>query len=1336
MVKSKETRYIGYLLTLGIVLLFMLMSLTIATTDRVMGVEPYGDSSNFYTGNSTSTQNAHWPGWFSTDENVHSERMLSMFLRSDSLKTSGSTYLSKDSVLVMGIFRGDTPAVDSNKIRVKQDPEKPNYFKIGENNEINFMPDTVTDKTEVITTLSGSRSSGSYNWSFSYNVWVEAYNPVGGDDHRVFDPIQKSGSINIIIRNDTKDLVSTTNAFSNGTSSLATAANNDQLGFTNEDVKFSFKDMSVSTNTMGVASAVLTNTDTSEKTTYTKDELIKTGVTESREGNYSLYITDNIGNTRTINFGIDKTLTSNYASLTKSYTVGAWYEASFNASYFTDEEKGTYNFLNEQDMQDFAFFMEYKRRVTYSNGKWDYFGTGTASSSARTYEELDKLINAVQTNSQKFYGSRKTLKEGQVVEFSRPQKRTNMSTVDGGVEYWNFVDDTLEYTADTPDDKRFILNRENTLPSYISSQTSGITKYVKISGSYAFAQQDSKQASKIKDPTAQYLGDNNSNGGTITTLVWGQSFKKALEDNASFKQGYYLITESDEAGNIDRRVVYLDMTEPALSVNKIKRTTEDGEDGEKEQIRIDVDSDVVTNFDNPNNPKSIYAYGFEIADVMSSDDVNVVYIVGNNISDWFLYGDEIPVLSYGNKFRGEYTITVFNRSTSSIKFRVMIAGKEPTLTKSNLTSNTRDAIFDISQNESWAPIYDVSIEKIKKDGSPEQLVQDDKGTPINENNLRYVFEIGGTFRVGVLDIFDEWIYFPIFSFDKGLPTGRLSVSENDTVRRDVVFEYDDTNAIMRVEKDGNLLNESDYSLVPDAVNENLKTLTILASLDGSRDGKYTIKLNRKDDIDVYRNYVFAIRCTISPYNIFTNEGVEVSKNGAINKPITFDYTDKDMTVSYAIGNGFPIKLKKGDYISQAGDYNITVRDGIGNQENLNIFVKLAVQYEIVGRYSMYDGKLLTNEAIRVSAKENLKTFTITNQNGKEMDTSQSLGIDGEYDVFMEDNYDNTVSLTIIVMRTSPEIQLYGVDPDGITNGVVKANFSETQTGKLYKRGTSLTFLEDYKALDEIYENGKYRLIVSDIAGNETTVDFQIKTAVDVDYNVVNGGITTSSVTIYKNEPMTSTVRFNGEEITEQKSYTASGGYEMEFADNYGNTLSLKFSIVAKRSMVFEYVVPDFVSIDYITKGESLFEDYTFENNTVILNDNGFYTLSLINLDTSERFSASIEVDNTKPTIVFDGLDYASMLSKGGFTIKGVDKDATIYLLNGSSESKLAIGSKFDNPGKYTIKAVDDIGNETVYNISIEYRMNAATVMVIVLLVVSALFVGFIIIKRKMGVKVR
>lgn len=203
----------------------------------------------------------------------------------------------------------------------------------------------------------------------------------------------------------------------------------------------------------------------------------------------------------------------------------------------------------------------------------------------------------------------------------------------------------------------------------------------------------------------------------------------------------------------------------------------------------------------------------------------------------------------------------------------------------------------------------------------------------------------------------------------------------------------------------------------------------------------------------------------------------------------------------------------------------------------------------------------TNGEVSFKCKDEATVTVTKDGQAIEYRARTELREDGYYVITVE-NFDGMrTTYSFIIDSEDPTVTLNGTENGETTNKDV--SLTHTDNAQLYRNGE---LVGEYVSDTPITEDGEYRIVISDLAGNEIEVTFAIdKTAPTLTLNGVdNGGTTKGRVTVSKpDEEITIRVYLDGEEIEYVKGdrFAAAGIYKISVSDIYGNTEEYSFEIL-------------------------------------------------------------------------------------------------------------------------------------------------------------------------------
>ena len=377
----------------------------------------------------------------------------------------------------------------------------------------------------------------------------------------------------------------------------------------------------------------------------------------------------------------------------------------------------------------------------------------------------------------------------------------------------------------------------------------------------------------------------------------------------------------------------------------------------------------------------------------------------------------------------------------------------------------------------------------------------------------------------------------------------------------------------------------------------------------------------------------------------------------------------------------------------SGIYRVTVMDEFRTGIDAIVCEESYVQAEPVGVLEGVESGGITNTAVSYTwTDEAVVTLT---KNGEEIKyvSKQKLTEDGDY-VLTISNYDGYMErITFTIDTVAPEITLDGVEEGGIVNVDVSASFEDGATVELFKNGESLN---SYLGGTKVTEDGAYRLVVKDKAGNESAVEFIIDKTVDWNININEQGLA-NSVTATANESvMVKLLKDGGEvEYTLGDEITLPGAYTLTLMDSLGNTASRSFTIVQAIVKEFAYDfnrMPNFETV--LISGEVRDTNYGI----LRLTEDGVYEIGVV--AAGETYSFTVTVDGTAPAIVLNGTENGKT-TKNNVSITTTDDGVQVTLYLNDEEIEYTLGGVLTAEGEYRAVAVDLANNSMEVSFAID-----------------------------------
>lgn len=479
------------------------------------------------------------------------------------------------------------------------------------------------------------------------------------------------------------------------------------------------------------------------------------------------------------------------------------------------------------------------------------------------------------------------------------------------------------------------------------------------------------------------------------------------------------------------------------------------EDGRTSKIEINASENINNNYKiliyDLTDEENFNTYKFTIRTVLPELKLYGVNDFGTTSSDVY------ATWEIQNGWSAIYTLNNQNE-LRYINGQVLTAEGVYQITLTDELGNKTIKTFEIDKSLDFTIYKDnqeATIEEIRYTNKSIKFVDNETlHIEITKDNESYPYEFGkyfndeGNYIVKIYDDFGNSKYFE-FTIDKTKPIASLiGVEENGTTSNFVQVVWEEQFVTAQIIKDG----------------ENLGTYSSGDEI--KLNGKYEVIVS--DRAGNFVNFKFTIDNKIM-YDINT------FKSGISNGGIRI-IAKEDLTIQM-FKNGEQIEYAFEQILNEDGYYQFVLTDEIGNQE--------------------YSDFLILNTPIRRIETELHESVTVTEiqKDGEALeleivDNILYLVDEGNYQVTVYDKSVNKAfSFNLTLDTTPPTIELVGVENGGATNKEVSTkNPSEKPvTLTVTKSGTEL----EYELGGKIEDAGDYKIVVTDVAGNQSEYEFRI-----------------------------------------------------------------------------------------------------------------------------------------------------------------------------------------------------------------------------------------------------
>lgn len=851
----------------------------------------------------------------------------------------------------------------------------------------------------------------------------------------------------------------------------------------------------------------------------------------SNNGVWQFRAIDDVGNTTewsTVNFYYRETF-GNKVNIQNAYKTPAYWTVQLSEKNYPDIA-GRYSFASYESALAFATAKEWEYRVVDLGGKWSYVNISNESV-AQIYESREDLDRAVNKYATANISAR------------------NVLGVSGST-YPNPTDEDGVTRADALTEQNLVL------PSHLS-QYSGLPLYF-LSHDFEYVMPVAGVTGNDRQVVFRYI----SNGITAQTgsdieIAYGTDIDTVLDAAGAWKQGYYLVTESDRCGNREQYVVCIDTQLPTLTAQAYYG------DGSSGAVTFEQ------GYTEENEGVMLYT-GLDLNVLADNLDEYVMLLVSGRGMDnaYYLNSDELPYLTYENGYWGIYTLTIYDRSLNALTFEIKIAGEAPTLRHTSLTNETR-CTFTIESNDPYNAITGIWLYKVSYTGEYVEVKEDGDGTPVSPATLVYVLRTGGKYVMRFTDIFGRTIETEPIFYMKGLPSGVLSgVKEGGITNRDVTFDYSSTDGVeLYVWQDGAWVQND--GLMSITSKEGYNIAEIPASAETSL--LYKIFLFVAEDKNLFVEYRFEIDCIPPSDEITTADGEPVTQEAVINNPFTVSWDENGLTAYYynrnsSLGELGQSKYTKETLIETAGTWVFSVYDEVGNSISFTVTLDNEVSFTLDGTYSQLDdGSYIARNYLILSVTEPTTVWTVESTNGISPTNGQRLETDGTYRFHIEDRYGNELDIVLIIDNLPPVPIIETTDGEPVEqNSKINTSFTvscaeENVTIMVSSNKIGYT---SYSG-EMLSDAGTYTFKLTDRMNNITsftvTIDRNIDYTIKGTYVEQDGKIySRTGVAINVNEKYDRWSVENASGVTFEpgEKINIEGEYLVEIEDIAGNTLTI------------------------------------------------------------------------------------------------------------------------------------------------------------------------------------
>jgi urease beta subunit len=383
------------------------------------------------------------------------------------------------------------------------------------------------------------------------------------------------------------------------------------------------------------------------------------------------------------------------------------------------------------------------------------------------------------------------------------------------------------------------------------------------------------------------------------------------------------------------------------------------------------------------------------------------------------------------------------------------------------------------------------------------------------------------------------------------------------------------------------------------------------------------------------------------------------------------YYNSNRTITFNEGSATlnSVSFTSGTTVTAEGTYVLIVTDLAGNVTTINFVIDKTAPIVTGVEHNQYYNTNRTITFNEGSATLNSVLFT----------SGTTVTAEGTYVLIVTDLAGNVTTINFVIDKTAP-----------IVTGVEHNQYYNTNRTITFNEGSATLNSVSFTSGTTVTAEGTYVLVVTDLAGNVTTINFVIDKTAPIVTGVEHNQYYNTNRTITFNE---GSATLNSVSFTSGTTVTAEGTYVLVVTDLAGNVTTINF-VIDKSDPVVIGVVD---GMYYNTNRTITFNEGTATLNGIafvsgnIVSQEGTYELIVTSL-AGNVTTVNFVIDKTAPLVT--GVEH-NMYYNTNRTITFNEGSA---LLNGNT---ISTGTLVSQENNYTLVVTDLAGNVTTVSFVID-----------------------------------
>ncbi|RTE08542.1 S-layer homology domain-containing protein [Paenibacillus whitsoniae] len=379
--------------------------------------------------------------------------------------------------------------------------------------------------------------------------------------------------------------------------------------------------------------------------------------------------------------------------------------------------------------------------------------------------------------------------------------------------------------------------------------------------------------------------------------------------------------------------------------------------------------------------------------------------------------------------------------------------------------------------------------------------------------------------------------------------------------------------------------------------------------------------------------------------------------------------DKQITFNEGVAKLDGVNFTSGDTVSTEGDHTIVVTDAAGNLTTVHFTIDKTAPV-VTG--ATHGQSYNTDRTLTLSDG----TATLDNN---PYTGGTVISTEGEHTLVATDAAGNTTTVTFTIDKTAPTV-----------SGVTESGLYKVDKQITFNEGTAKLDGVNFASGDTVNTEGDHTIVVTDAAGNSTTVHFTIDKTGPTVTGATHGQSYNTDRTLTLSD---GTATLDNNPYTGGTVISTEGEHTLVATDAAGNTTTVTFTIDKTAPTVSGVTESGLYKVD---------KQITFDEGTAKLDGVNFASGDTVNTEGDHTIVVTDAAGNS--TTVHFTIDKTGPTVTGATHGQSYNTDRTLTLSDGTAtldNNPYTGGTVISTEGEHTLVATDAAGNTTTVTFTID-----------------------------------